>query len=152
MERSAKTLASTLFLSFLLLLALETEAAEITVPASGINPRPLCASQYALANYACSMIPFSPLTPPSPSTPTLDAHHGRRKHGQHHHHHHNHRHSGTKEQDDCCRWLNGIDTDCVCEMLVRLPDFLSRPVHEYSLIVGDTCTVTYSCGGRVIRK
>ncbi|EXB39346.1 hypothetical protein L484_025041 [Morus notabilis] len=156
MERAERSLTSTFlsfFLLFLFLLLVPKSEGILNGPASGVTPRPVCASQYALANYACSLIPYSPLPPPAPSTPSLDAHHhrGRRGHGHGHHRHH-HRHQGTQEEDDCCRWLYEIDTDCVCEMLVHLPDFLSRPVHEYSLIVGDTCNVTYSCGGRVIRK
>ncbi|PON65783.1 Bifunctional inhibitor/plant lipid transfer protein/seed storage helical domain containing protein [Parasponia andersonii] len=147
MER-VKTLTQTFLLFLLLVLKIEGK-----LTGAAVTPRPVCASQYALANYACSMIPYSPLPPPAPSTPSLDANH---HHGRHHHghggHRHRHRHHGTQEEEDCCRWLYEIDTDCVCDMLVHLPDFLSRPVHEYTLVVGDTCNVTYTCGGRVIRK
>ncbi|CAN8253883.1 unnamed protein product [Cochlearia groenlandica] len=32
-------------------------------------PRPLCSSQYALANYACSRLPMNTVPPPSPISP-----------------------------------------------------------------------------------
>ncbi|KAM6558615.1 uncharacterized protein LOC115709501 [Cannabis sativa] len=152
MER-AKTSTLRFLLIFILIVVLKIEG-KLSGPQTGITPRPVCASQFALANYACSMIPYSPLPPPAPSTPSLDAnhHHGRHRRGGRGGHRHRHRHHGTQEEDDCCRWLYEIDTDCVCDMLVHLPNFLSRPVHEYTLVVGDTCNVTYTCGGRVIRK
>ncbi|KAL5561643.1 hypothetical protein UlMin_031390 [Ulmus minor] len=146
MER-AKFLKLTFF-SCLILLPWLPKMEGAVPPAPGVTPRPVCASQYALANYACSMIPFSPIPPPPSSTPASNDHGRRRKHGHRHRHHHH----GTPEEEDCCRWLYEIDNDCVCDMLVRLPNFLSRPIHEYSLFVGETCNVTYTCGGRVIRK
>lgn len=100
---------------------------------------PMCSSQLALVNYACSLLPA---TPPS----SHDFHY----HDEHHRHDHRHRHrehQGTPQEENCCRWLNDVDDACVCELLVRLPPFLSRPVHQYTITVHDTCTVTYNCGG-----
>ncbi|KAM1057969.1 hypothetical protein COP1_031269 [Malus domestica] len=128
--------------------------------------RPLCASQFALANYACSMLPFTPTPPPTPPSPppsVPDDDEGQEEdHGQDHGHghghghnhghrhvHHRHRHhdhQAIPAEDNCCKWLNQLDNECVCELLVHLPNFLIRPAHAYSVAVGETCTVSYTCG------
>ncbi|KAJ9187663.1 hypothetical protein P3X46_003091 [Hevea brasiliensis] len=81
-----------------------------------------------------------------------------RKHGQEqshgHRHRHRHRHAiqpESTEQANCCRWLNELDDECVCDLLVRLPPFLSRPIHMYNLYLDETCNVTYACEGRLLR-
>ncbi|KAJ4829139.1 hypothetical protein Tsubulata_011829 [Turnera subulata] len=183
--------------------------------------RPLCASQLALVNWACSRVRFPPPAAfPSPihfpfpeqyedeaSTMALPAtdepghghehEHGRghghghgqghghghgNEHGQghghgnehgngHEHGHghgHGHRHrkshgsghghgqgfheggvgySESPEERNCCRWLKDVDDECVCELLVHLPSFLARPLHEYSVVADPTCNVTFSCVG-----
>jgi hypothetical protein len=48
---------------------------------------------------------------------------------------------------DCCRWLKEVEPDCVCEALLRLPTFLIKPQHKYTVRVGRTCRFTYRCGG-----
>ncbi|KAJ9171937.1 hypothetical protein P3X46_015233 [Hevea brasiliensis] len=160
-------------------------------------PRPLCVSQFALVNYACAMLPYTPLPPLPPASPSPDdeedrhghvhshshnqshshSHvqgpghghkqglgHGRNHnngqghghgHGQEHRHghRHRHRHATRREspaQENCCRWLNELDDECVCDMLVRLPPFLSRPMHLYTLYLDETCNVTYACEGRLL--
>ncbi|XP_031263757.1 annexin B11-like [Pistacia vera] len=146
-----------------------------------IPVHPLCVSQFRLANYACSMLPYSPAPPlpPNPPTPSPppDDHSSHRhghghghghehehghghghghghEHGHGHGHGHKHRHhhgSGeTPQEGDCCRWLKEVDNECVCDLLVHLPVFLARPVHEYNVIVDESCNVTYSCSGRLI--
>ncbi|KAF3436324.1 hypothetical protein FNV43_RR23416 [Rhamnella rubrinervis] len=124
-----------------------------------LPPRPLCSSQFALASYACSQIPFSPLPPPQPPSPPsppdngghrLEHEHSHR-HGHGHGHGHRHRHHDSPAEESCCRWVKQLDSQCVCDLLVRLPNFLSRPAHEYSVIVGDACNVSFPCGGRAIR-
>ncbi|XP_020541292.1 protein catecholamines up [Jatropha curcas] len=169
-------------------------------------PRPLCVSQFALVNYACSLLPYTPLPPITPRLPQLspvpsspddeDARHShgddggdddehdhnhehehehehgnghnhshthqheeghRHEHGHGHRHRHSHRHtySNPREltaQQNCCRWLNELDDECVCELLVRLPPFLSRPAHVYTLYLDESCNVTYACQGRIIRR
>ncbi|XP_023748467.1 uncharacterized protein LOC111896717 [Lactuca sativa] len=70
--------------------------------------------------------------------------HGHRQH-QHRRHH---RHRNTPMEDECCKWLSQVDDQCVCDLLVRLPPFLARPVHKYSVIVGGSCNITYACGSR----
>jgi len=117
-------------------------------------PRPLCASQFALVNYACSRLPFSPgVQPDSPPSPDEEEGHGERhqnhthRHG--HRHGHSHRHHQTPEENNCCRWAKEVDSQCVCEILVHLPPFLIRPVHQYTLNIGDACDVTYSCGAPI---
>lgn len=123
-------------------------------------PRPLCASQFALVNYACSMLPYDaelPVTPPSPTSPAIPPSPPPPLPDDdelvHHRHGHRHRHQGshkeTPEEERCCRWLKEVDNECVCDLLVRLPVFLARPVHEYTVIVDDSCNVTYSCSGRL---
>ncbi|KAI3449609.1 hypothetical protein Pfo_006274 [Paulownia fortunei] len=131
-------------------------------PLPPIDPPPLCASQYALVNRACAMLPYTPVPPPSPpsppsptpappSPPSPDGpdsrHHHRHGHG-HGHRHSRHGHAETPAEEDCCRWLKEVDDVCVCELLVRLPPFLTRPVHNYTVVVDDTCNVTFQCGSR----
>uniref|UniRef100_A0A453I2N3 Bifunctional inhibitor/plant lipid transfer protein/seed storage helical domain-containing protein n=2 Tax=Pooideae TaxID=147368 RepID=A0A453I2N3_AEGTS len=48
---------------------------------------------------------------------------------------------------DCCRWLQEVQKDCVCEALLRLPPFLVKPQHKYVVRVGRTCRIVYRCGG-----
>ncbi|XP_030451660.2 uncharacterized protein LOC115673588 [Syzygium oleosum] len=139
-----------------------------------LPPRPLCASQFTLVNHACSMImptpappPAPPLPPPSPPGPPppppchddesqdeYGHHHHHHHHCHRHRHHHRHRHGRrvgepSPAEQDCCKWLKEVDSECVCDLLVHLPSFLARPIHEYTVIVADSCNVTYSCGGRL---
>ncbi|CAN1352790.1 hypothetical protein LINPERPRIM_LOCUS42937 [Linum perenne] len=51
-------------------------------------------------------------------------------------------------ENNCCKWVRDVDDECVCELLMRLPTFLARPFHEYTITVSEWCKVTYSCGGR----
>ncbi|KAK2363629.1 hypothetical protein QL285_088589 [Trifolium repens] len=186
----------------------------MSVTGTGTNPRPLCPSQFALVNYACGRLPFSPAAPPEPVEPppappspdddggdddggdddddddddggdddggdddggddggddlargTHHRNHGHgngRGHGQghgkghgqghgrhgHRHRHRHHRRGKTPEEENCCRWAKEVDNQCVCELLVRLPPFLVRPPHKYTLTIGEDCEVTYSCGGPI---
>ncbi|KAK4273138.1 hypothetical protein QN277_021594 [Acacia crassicarpa] len=146
------------------------ESMPVRVPT---EPRPLCASQFALANYACARLPFTRGLPPSrPSPPddgdddddddgddhdVLSQRQGHR-HGlgheyeyehEHEHGHRHHRHHHTDQEEDCCRWVKQVDSQCVCEFLLRLPPFLVRPVHEYKVTLGDFCNATYYCGGPI---
>lgn len=117
-------------------------------------PRPLCASQFSLANYACARLPLRPIAPPSPPEDDEDqGHHHRHGHRSRRHRHHRHHETGPGEED-CCRWARQMDSQCVCEVLYLLPvfaNFLMRPVHSISLSISDSCNVTYSCGGTIIR-
>ncbi|XAR58526.1 hypothetical protein NMG60_11013957 [Bertholletia excelsa] len=117
---------------------------------------PLCLSQFALANHACSLVPFSPVPPPSPPSPSPpdDAWHGhghghRHRHGHGHRHRHRHHHHETAIEEDCCRWLKEMDSSCVCHLLVHLPAFLARPVHQYTVVVDEQCEVTFDCESRL---
>lgn len=140
-----------------------------------LAPRPLCVSQFALASHACALLPIVSSPPPStPSPPSTndrnesdepaesdrtDNHrqnHGQgNKHDGHGHEHgrqhrrHRHRHRATPLEQDCCRWLGAIDSECVCDLLVYLPPFLSRPYHQYTVLVHDSCNVTFQCGSRI---
>ncbi|KAJ6973088.1 hypothetical protein NC653_033428 [Populus alba x Populus x berolinensis] len=103
--------------------------------------RPLCVSQLALVNYACgTLLPAPPATSLPTATAALpaddDSNHG---------HGHRHRHSHGGLEENCCRWLSDVDPECVCELLVRLPPFLSKQHHEYTVKIDDTCSVSYSC-------
>ncbi|KAL0435766.1 UNVERIFIED_CONTAM: hypothetical protein Sradi_0284500 [Sesamum radiatum] len=133
-------------------------------PLPRVDPPPLCASQLALVNHACAMLPYTRVPPPSPLTPdSRHHHHHGHDHGHGHDHDHDHghghghghRHSkhGHKEttiEEDCCRWLKELDDVCVCELLVRLPPFLTRPVHNYTVGVDDICNITFACGSRLV--
>ncbi|KVI12489.1 hypothetical protein Ccrd_009138 [Cynara cardunculus var. scolymus] len=44
-----------------------------------------------------------------------------------------------------------VDDECVCELLGRLPPFLARPIHEYTVRVAGSCNTTYSCGPGLLR-
>ncbi|CAK7346338.1 unnamed protein product [Dovyalis caffra] len=113
--------------------------------------RPLCVSQLALVNYACGNIQLTPPVASHPFTVVFtdddSNHRHRHEHGHRHGHGHGHSHSGILiHEDNCCRWLNNMDDECVCELLAHLPPFLSRPWHEYAVKVHDSCRVSYTCG------
>ncbi|CAN1352787.1 hypothetical protein LINPERPRIM_LOCUS42937 [Linum perenne] len=109
-------------------------------------------------------LPHSALAPPSPPSDTppdspatslvLTANHGRRRNRRHDdgnddgEHRHRHRHGQSPAENNCCKWVRDVDDECVCELLMRLPTFLARPFHEYTITVSEWCKVTYSCGGR----
>ncbi|KAK9756112.1 hypothetical protein RND81_01G074100 [Saponaria officinalis] len=127
-------------------------------PAPALALRPLCFTQFSLVYYACSSIPYSPILPPSPPPPPppplnspiaegpcppTDGHRRR------HHHRHKHSSSHNPAVDECCRWLKALDAQCVCDLLVRLPVFLAKPVHAYTVDVNSNCNVTYRCPSRV---
>lgn len=141
---------------FLVLISTKMDCQMITRPLRPLPPptppRPLCTSQFNLVNYACAQLPYSPAPPlpPPPSTPlppdNSDSSH-RHRHRHRHRRHHNTRE--TPEESNCCRWLKEVDNECVCELLVQLPIFLARPVHEYTVLVDDSCNVTYTCSGRI---
>ena len=103
-----------------------------------LNPtpqRPLCVSQLALVNYACgNLLPSPPATASLPTTVVFPA-------DDDDNHGHRHSHGGTQE-NNCCRWLNDVDDECVCELL----PFLSKPRHEYTIKIDDSCSVSYACG------
>ena len=128
------------FFAVFLLLVFDANGQLIPMPPR----RPLCVSQLALVNYACGSLLLAPPATTSlpPSTVVFpaddDNNHGHRNG-------HRHGHGGTQE-DTCCRWLNDVDDECVCQLLVRLPPFLSRPRHEYTIKIDDYCTVSYTCG------
>lgn len=94
----------------------------------------MCISQFALANQACSVMPPVEEDPDEPSN-----NHGH-GHGRGNGHH-------PRANQDCCRWLEEVENDCVCQALARLPMFLNRPKHTYMLSVGTTCKFAYKCGG-----
>ncbi|KAK8711575.1 hypothetical protein V6N13_146853 [Hibiscus sabdariffa] len=103
------------------------------LPRESDSPPPLCASQFNIVNYACGGLPLSPFSPPPPHRSGHSR--SRRRH--------RHRH-GSDRQHYCCQWLRQVDNECVCDVLARLPPFLSRPNHHYTIAVGDTCTVSDS--------
>ncbi|KAL9239220.1 hypothetical protein vseg_013560 [Gypsophila vaccaria] len=130
----------------------------IPFPSPPAALRPLCLTQFSLVYYACNSIPYSPILPPSPPPPPppldsptaegpcppTDGHRRRR--------HRRHRHSSSPNHavDECCRWLKALDAQCVCDLLVRLPVFLAKPVHAYTVDVNSNCNVTYRCPSRVL--
>ncbi|KAI3460864.1 hypothetical protein Pfo_017527 [Paulownia fortunei] len=118
-------------------------------PTPPINPAPLCATQLALVNRACSMLPCTPVPPPSPpSPPSPDGPDSRHHHRHGHGHGHGHE---TPAEEECCRWLKEVDSLCVCDLLVHLPPFLTRPVHNYTIVVDYVCDVTFECGSEQVK-
>lgn len=173
------TVSLTLFAAFMVLLP-KTECIIRPPPLRppNLTPRPLCASQFSLANYACALLPLNPLppSPPSLSVSAVDVaaddddddeddddhdhdneeqhhtHRHRRRHGGHRRRHKQHHHS--QNVDNCCRWASQVDSQCVCELLFLLPgfaNFLMRPLHDYTLRISESCNVTYTCGGTRLR-
>ena len=157
MERLIKTTTLTFLATFLLLLLPNTYAHHLLLPH--------CMNQFSLASYACAMLPYTPFphpsppspapSPPSPSpappspsptpcppppSPSLDVEHEHREmiHKENHH--------GSIEEN-CCKWLGALDKECVCGLLHRLPVFLSKPAHQYTLYVSNSCNITYACDG-----
>ncbi|TYJ21705.1 hypothetical protein E1A91_A08G080200v1 [Gossypium mustelinum] len=131
---------------------------------------PLCTSQLMLVNYACGTVPLvrSPFL--SSNTPDIGndngngtgssqgdgngtengAGEGENKHRPRHKRRHRHRHKEmTLEQSYCCLWIQIVERDCVCDILAHLPLFLSWHLHHYTVLVGEACKVTLTCGGRL---
>ncbi|KAL9683813.1 hypothetical protein QQ045_021240 [Rhodiola kirilowii] len=123
--------------------------------APSLPNHPLCPTQINLLNHACSAIPLYSVPPPAqpspppPSNETSSSHSRRRnrRHRSHHHHHH-----GTPNEEECCRWLQTVDAECVCNVLLAMPTFLARPLHQYTVTVDDTCRITYTCPSRIFGR
>ncbi|XP_024968615.1 lateral signaling target protein 2 homolog [Cynara cardunculus var. scolymus] len=77
--------------------------------------------------------------------------HGHHRHDHHKHSHSHHKHRMSPIEQQCCKWLAQVDDECVCELLGRLPPFLARPIHEYTVRVAGSCNTTYSCGPGLLR-
>ncbi|KAG5051838.1 hypothetical protein JHK87_004036 [Glycine soja] len=115
---------------------MESQIMPPVIPFPPPSLHPLCLSQLALVSYACAMLPPtttpppSPLTsPPSPSSPSDDEGHRNDQ---------NHGHHQTSQEENCCRWAKEMDNQCVCEFLLLLPPFLTRPLHQYSISIGES--------------
>lgn len=143
----------TLALTFLALVPKMESQVMPLLPVSHFPPRPLhplCLTQIGLVSYACGMLPHTRMSPPLPLAPPPlpDVDVGHRSHRrQGHKHWHGDRH--TPQEENCCHWAREMDSQCVCEILWRLPLFLTRPLHHYSIMIGESCNVTYSCGGPI---
>ncbi|KAI3773091.1 hypothetical protein L6452_04290 [Arctium lappa] len=141
----------------------------------------LALANQACAYLPSSLVPPPPPPPPPfatgyPTPPPSSEHHDqshRHRHRHHHSHanehddghglnethghgHHRHGHGHRKHrmspiEQQCCKWLAQVDDECVCELLGRLPPFLARPVHEYTVRVAGSCNTTYSCGAGLLR-
>ncbi|XP_061349258.1 uncharacterized protein LOC133294580 [Gastrolobium bilobum] len=155
MERAKLFNLITLVLTFVAVVPkLESQIMPPVIPMPQPPLRPLCASQLALVNYACGRLPIfpgSPLLPltPPPSPDDEEGHRSHHRRGHRHGHGHQQSHRHNPQEDNCCRWAREVDTQCVCQILVLLPPFLMRPLHQYSVIIGESCNVTYSCGGPI---
>ncbi|KAF9618368.1 hypothetical protein IFM89_001003 [Coptis chinensis] len=83
-------------------------------------------------------------------------HQSRDREGDEHGHRHRHRssrhrHHHSPENEECCKWLNEVDSSCVCDLLIRLPHFLRRTSHAILVNVRNSCNVTYECQGRFLQ-
>ncbi|GER26532.1 ubiquitin carboxyl-terminal hydrolase family protein [Striga asiatica] len=98
---------------------------------------PLCDAQYGLVNSACRSLPACPWAPPGPQAlgPSPLGPQAQ---------------NSTADEEKCCRWLREVDNACVCGLLVPLPAFLSRPAHNYTVVVEGVCEVTFRCGPRLV--
>lgn len=121
-------------------------------------PRPLCLSQFSLVNNACQFLPLTPLPPPGPApaprpVPTFSPAPGPAPApapglvptfspapapptslG----------YTQTPAEEECCRWMKAVDSECVCSLLAHLPTFLARPIHQYTTLAHATCSVTFT--------
>ncbi|KAK4281142.1 hypothetical protein QN277_012667 [Acacia crassicarpa] len=118
---------------------------ECHIPGSPTESRPLCAAQFSIVNYVCSSLPFVRRPPSLPAHSDDDEEHG---HNGGRHRHHDRRWENSDHEESCCRWAKAVNSQCVCELLLlfRLPTFLMRSSHQYTLAIGESCEVTYSCG------
>ncbi|XP_072983423.1 uncharacterized protein [Typha latifolia] len=133
-----------------------------------------CLTQFSLANQACAILPPLSRTSTAAVNVTLqddndndedsdvdddndededeDEHEHEHEHSHHGHHRrggHHHDQDGFALQPrsyrDCCRWVRQVDRSCVCEALLRLPLFLTRPRHKYVMQIGRACRIRYKC-------
>lgn len=103
--------------------------------------QPLCFSHFASAYQACSFNwPSGPRevesksgSQPKHEVVPLSRDHDHRR--------------GDPEDSACCRWLSIIDNACMCQVLARLPLFMSRLNHDLKLSPEDGCEVEFQCGG-----
>ncbi|GAB2267962.1 hypothetical protein Dimus_002939 [Dionaea muscipula] len=111
-------------------------------PTFSEKPGLICSSQFVLASAACLSVPPAQLPPPSPPAPSPQS-------SRAHRHRRHRRHHETENQQECCHWIRQIDNNCVCDLLVHLPVFLSRQVHNYTVYVDEACSVSFQCPGRL---
>lgn len=146
-------------LATLLILVLQPKSPEgHWLPHWPSGPNPLCSNQFALVNRACLLLPG--IKPGLPSLPPREGgealsvshgHHHRRHHGHRLGHGHHELGQGGMEspaEEECCRWLKEVDSMCACDLLVHLPPFLVKPIHSYTVVVDDACSVTFHCPPR----
>ncbi|KAI8574559.1 hypothetical protein RHMOL_Rhmol01G0364000 [Rhododendron molle] len=146
----------------------------LPVPVKPLPPPPpslLCLSQYALVNHACARILLQPLNPPSPqeslaatsfappplsppssplpSSPSPPSPHNGTGLGHRHRHERAEQqgHPESLEEEQCCRWMQVVDAECVCNLLVHLPSILVRLTHNYTVVLSESCHITYQCAG-----
>ncbi|XP_052184127.1 uncharacterized protein LOC127796167 [Diospyros lotus] len=150
MEKTEIIKAAAIFL-VLSLLVIPAKLYPIEMPPKVSNP--LCMSQFTLANHACLSLPqrqrfasvsLAAAAPPSASPPEVEEEEAGDESGEM-----LRLERESREEDDCCKWVKAVDSDCICDMLVRLPAFLSRLAHDYTVAVDETCNVTYQCPGKV---
>ncbi|MBA0753809.1 hypothetical protein Gogos_022361 [Gossypium gossypioides] len=160
-----------LFLSSMFLVVVALPIKLPIMPRVRANPPqlvPLCTSQLMLVNYACGTVSLVPSPFLSSNTPDVGnengngigssqgdgngtengAGEGENRHRPRHKRRHRHKEM-TPEQSYCCRWMQIVERDCVCDILAHLPLFLSWHLHHYTVLVGETCKVTFTCGGRL---
>ncbi|KAG5567603.1 hypothetical protein RHGRI_002968 [Rhododendron griersonianum] len=91
--------------------------------------------------------PSSPL-PPSPLPPS--PHNGTRRGHRHRHRHERAKRQGHPEsldEEHCCQWMQVLDAECVCNLLVHLPSILLRLTHNYTVVLSESCHISYQCEG-----
>ncbi|TYH57372.1 hypothetical protein ES332_D08G084800v1 [Gossypium tomentosum] len=158
-----------LFLNSMFLMVVALPIKLPIMPQVRTNPPrlfPLCTSQLMIVNYACGTVPLVPSPFLSSNTPDVGNENGNGtwssqrdgngiengvgEGGNKHRHRHRHRHKEmTHEQNYCCRWMQILERDCVCDILAHLPLFLSWHLHHHTILVGEACKVTFTCGGRL---
>lgn len=110
-----------------------------------VQAQTLCLSQFALATEACTTsyaVPGGQNVNVTRSVNEIEL-----SDENHRSHHHHPIHDDDPQDTPCCRRLMGIDNACMCQILSRLPKFITKPKHTLTLMPIKGCDVSFECDG-----
>ncbi|KAJ1704538.1 hypothetical protein LUZ63_004317 [Rhynchospora breviuscula] len=108
-----------------------------------VEAQTLCLSQFALATEACS----TSYQVPGPAKVNATKSINEIEPTDERHHHHHPINDDDPQDTPCCRRLTGIDNACMCQILARLPKFITKPKHTLTLSPIKGCDVSFECDG-----
>jgi hypothetical protein len=110
-----------------------------------VKAQTLCLSQFALATEACT----TSYSVPGPANVNATWLINEIEPTDEHHRSHRHHpiHDDDPQDTPCCRRLMGIDNACMCQILSRLPKFITKPKHTLTLMPIKGCDVSFECDG-----